>query len=64
MAEAVEYLEANRDVGLVYGDANFINAAGEVIGHVGPRAATSIADMIKEKGIWQLIGRENVTVKA
>jgi sugar/nucleoside kinase (ribokinase family) len=26
-------------------------AAGEVIGHVGPRAATSIADMLKEKGI-------------
>lgn len=32
MAKAVEYLEANRDVGLVYGDANFIDAAGEVIG--------------------------------
>ena len=26
-------------------------AAGEVIGHVGPRAATSISDMLKEKGI-------------
>ena len=26
-------------------------AAGEVIGHVGPRAATSIANILKEKGI-------------
>ena len=26
-------------------------AAGEVIGHIGPRAAISISDILKEKGI-------------
>ncbi|KAA3642759.1 MAG: glycosyltransferase [Chloroflexi bacterium] len=39
MAQAVEYLEANRDIGLVYGDANFIDSAGEVIGRF-PAAQT------------------------
>ena len=32
IAEAVEYLEAHPETGLLYGDANFINAEGEVIG--------------------------------
>ncbi len=32
VAEAVEFLRSNPEIGLVYGDANFINADGQVIG--------------------------------
>ena len=32
VAEAVAFLNANPDIGLVYGDANFINAEGQIIG--------------------------------
>ena len=32
VAEAVNYLQSHPDVGMVYGDANFINAEGKVIG--------------------------------
>ena len=32
VSEAVAFLQDNPDVGLVYGDANFINQAGEVVG--------------------------------
>jgi len=32
VSEAVDFLKKNPEVGLVYGDANFINAEGEVIG--------------------------------
>jgi glycosyltransferase involved in cell wall biosynthesis len=32
VSEAVAYLQAHSDVGLVYGDANFINQSGEIIG--------------------------------
>ena len=39
IAEAVEYLNTHTDVGLVYGDANFIDAAGEVVGRF-PAAQT------------------------
>ncbi len=37
--EAVEYLDANPDVGMVYGDADFIDESGEVIGRF-PAAQT------------------------
>lgn len=37
VAEAVAYLDANPDVGLVYGDANFINENGSVIGRFNAR---------------------------
>ena len=37
LREAVDFLERNRDVGLVYGDANFIDEAGRVIGRFNAR---------------------------
>jgi glycosyltransferase involved in cell wall biosynthesis len=37
IGEAVAYLEANPDVGLVYGDADFIDAAGRVVGRFAAR---------------------------
>jgi glycosyltransferase involved in cell wall biosynthesis len=37
LREAVDFLERNRDVGLVYGDANFIDEAGRVIGRFDAR---------------------------
>jgi glycosyltransferase involved in cell wall biosynthesis len=40
--EAVEFLEANPDVGLVYGDTDYIDAAGRVIGRF-PAAQTDYA---------------------
>jgi len=40
VAEAVEFLQANPEVGLVYGDTNFIDREGHVIGRF-PAAQTS-----------------------
>ena len=37
LREAVDFLERNRDVGLVYGDVNFIDEAGRVIGRFNAR---------------------------
>ncbi|MEA3349546.1 MAG: glycosyltransferase family 2 protein [Chloroflexota bacterium] len=37
VAEAVQFLEAHPEIGLVYGDANFIDAQGEVIGKFDAR---------------------------
>lgn len=37
IAEAVAFLEAHPDVGMVYGDADFIDARGRVIGRFGAR---------------------------
>lgn len=40
--EAVEYLQAHPETGMVYGDCNFINASGQVIGRF-PAAQTDYA---------------------
>ncbi|MGH2581913.1 MAG: glycosyltransferase family 2 protein [Anaerolineales bacterium] len=37
VAEAVDYLEKNSDVGMVYGDADFIDVEGNVIGRFAAR---------------------------
>lgn len=37
VAEAVDYLETNPEVGMVYGDADFIDAKGNVIGRFAAR---------------------------
>jgi glycosyltransferase involved in cell wall biosynthesis len=42
VSEAVEFLEANPDVGMVYGDANYIDADGRVVGNF-PAAQTDYA---------------------
>lgn len=42
LAEAINYLDQHPDVGLVYGDAHFINSRGEIIGKF-PAAQTDLA---------------------
>jgi glycosyltransferase involved in cell wall biosynthesis len=42
VGEAVEFLEANPHIGMVYGDANYIDASGRVIGRF-PAAQTDYA---------------------
>jgi glycosyltransferase involved in cell wall biosynthesis len=42
VSEAVDFLEANPDVGMVYGDANYIDASGRVVGSF-PAAQTDYA---------------------
>ncbi len=37
VVEAAAYLQAHPEIGLVYGDANFINAAGQVVGQFDAR---------------------------
>ncbi len=46
VGEAVEYLEANIKVGLIYGQADFINASGKVIGKF-PAAQTDYARLMR-----------------
>jgi len=41
VASAVEYLQANSQLGLVYGDSNYINEAGQIIGRF-PAAQTDL----------------------
>lgn len=41
ITEAVEYLQSNNDIGMVYGEANFINELGNVIGRF-PAAQTDL----------------------
>jgi glycosyltransferase involved in cell wall biosynthesis len=42
VSEAVQFLEANPHIGMVYGDANYIDAAGRVVGRF-PAAQTDYA---------------------
>ena len=46
VAEAVEYLEKNSHVGMVYGDADFIDAKGSVLGKFAARQ-TDYAKLLK-----------------
>ena len=67
LEEAVDYLEAHPEVGLVYGEADFINASGEVIGRF-PAAQTDYRRLLRgyvhipqqaafwRTNLWQQLG--------